>query len=688
MEYYLYVFGSIVLIAALVILPVDLARADLATPEEMEYMALVISRYQQMLIPGTLSHNASFYKEVVSEQLDDGSWPDIDYEDQKPGSWRPAIHLSRIRELAIAYSVPGQDFYKDDSLFDSILHGLDFWLTHRFQANNWWWNEIGVPQQMRDIYLMIASDLEEPRRELVIEVVGQHKMHGKGANLIWSASLAFIHACMTGDKDRLNTAAQSIWDEIEVGSSEGIQTDWSYHQHGPRLQMFHYGRGFVQNIVEVAWLLQDTPWAIPDEKKEIMSNLLLNGMQWMSRGDYTVPGTVDRMNSRMSGLHSADMSAVLSQWLEIHPERYAALTEYKERLETGKPLLLGFRHYPRSDFSVYHRPGYSFFLKTVSSRTLLTENINNENIPGVTYLNCGEHFLLRDGSEINNLQPLWQWDRLPGMTMSTGLDVQHRSDFTGGLGNDVSGFTVFDHHRKNEDDTATLHIRKFTACHKDLIVHLMAPVAQTNVIHPITTGLEQVRLSGAVRVAAANDAPLELPNGYHDIQSVRWLYHNAVGYLVFPPVNVTIKAEESTGTWHSINRNYGENTRITAPMFTAVIMHETPQPQGYAIVPDISEEDLETLSQNLPWDILQNNENIQAIQFDDGTCMVAFYSPGEITVPSSIKLAVDQPCLVLWDGVSLLVCDPTHSGTQVKLDWNDESREIALPADGSSVVWK
>lgn len=687
MEHYLCVIGCIVLVVTLLFPPVVLAQAEPLTPVGIDYMLLVKSRYQVMLTPKTLPHDASFYMEIISEQLDDGSWPDIDYEDQQPGSWRPAIHLTRIRELAIAYSVPDHEFCKDDTLFKSIQRGLDFWVTHRFQARNWWWNEIGVPQHMRDIFLLMESDLEKPLRDHVIEVIGQHNMRGEGANLIWSASLALIHACMTEDKDRLNTAAQAIWDEIEVGASEGIQADWSYHQHGPRLQMFHYGRGFVQNIIQMAWLLQDTPWAIPDEKKEIMSNLLLNGMQWMSRGAYTVPGTVDRMASRTSGLRSADMSVVLSQWCDIHSERQVELTEYMERLKTGEPPLVGFRHYPRSDFSVYHRPGYSFFLRTVSSRTLLTENINNENIPGVAYLNCGEHFLLRDGSEINNLQPLWQWDRLPGMTMTAGLEVQHRSAFTGGLGNEVSGFTVFDHQRKNEDDTASLHMRKFTACHNDLIIHLMAPVAHANLKHPVTTGLEQVRLSGPARVAVANDAPQDLPNGDHSLNLVRWVYHNAIGYYLFPPANIGIKAEETTGSWHSINRNYDEDDWVTAPMFSAMIMHETPQPQGYAILPDISEEDLEALTHNVPWDILQNNESIQAIHFDDGTCMIAFYDPGEIQITSSFNLAVDQPCLVLWDGISLSVCDPTQSGIQVILEWNDASREISLPADGSSVVW-
>src|SRR5690606_12272392 len=130
---------------------------------------------------------------------------------------------------------------------------------------------------------------------------------------------------------------------------------WSYHQHGARLQIFHYGRGYMENLAELAWLMRGSPWAMPEDKQDILTNLFLEGAQWMSRGAYSVPGTVDRMVSRPEGLQAANISTSLRLWQEVVPEHAEDLAIYRDALREGRPAVTGFRHYPRSDFTAYHQ---------------------------------------------------------------------------------------------------------------------------------------------------------------------------------------------------------------------------------------------------------------------------------------------------------------------------------------------
>jgi len=64
---------------------------------------------------------------------------------------------------------------------------------------------------------------------------------------------------------------------------------------------------------------------------------------------------------------------------------------------------------------VWHSPEASYFIKTLSTRTLPMESINNENQLGVQ-LNSGDTYLIRNGTEYFDLMPVWDWQHVPGVT--------------------------------------------------------------------------------------------------------------------------------------------------------------------------------------------------------------------------------------------------------------------------------
>jgi|ADGO01.1.fsa_nt_gi Polysaccharide lyase family 8, super-sandwich domain. len=90
-----------------------------------------------------------------------------------------------------------------------------------------------------------------------------------------------------------------------------------------------------------------------------------------------------------------------------------------------------------------------FFLKTISSRTLPTESINNENLKG-RLLHSGDAYLVRDGKEYYDLMPVWDWNLLPGVTVFPGAAAAARLPWVGGVSNGMSGAAVMDYQLTDE----------------------------------------------------------------------------------------------------------------------------------------------------------------------------------------------------------------------------------------------
>jgi chondroitin AC lyase len=76
---------------------------------------------------------------------------------------------------------------------------LQYWLEKRPQNSNWWHNQIGVPQLMRDIIILMRDSMTNHQLTQSLEVLGQYKLQqsGAGANLIWSADLGLHYGILT-----------------------------------------------------------------------------------------------------------------------------------------------------------------------------------------------------------------------------------------------------------------------------------------------------------------------------------------------------------------------------------------------------------------------------------------------------------------------------------------------------------
>ncbi len=260
----------------------------------------IILRHQRFVLStNSLKPTSSILKTF------DGStqrWTDLDYNDLNVNDWQPISHLNRINTLAVAWANPLSPNYHKASLLKIINAALANWYANKYQSKNWWYNEIGVPQTLLTAMVLLKDQWNDEQFKNALGILAQYRINGTGANLAWSAGIGLFYGLFTKNEELISKTTGLLQNEIKVSTAEGIQPDYSFHQHGKRLQIAHYGEPFFIDNIRYAWELSNTKWAYPEEKTAIIVDALLNGVQWSARGIHNPPSTIDRSVSRESYL--------------------------------------------------------------------------------------------------------------------------------------------------------------------------------------------------------------------------------------------------------------------------------------------------------------------------------------------------------------------------------------------------
>jgi chondroitin AC lyase len=309
-------------------------------------------------------------------------------------------------------------------------------------------------------------------------------------------------------------------------------------------------------------------------------------------------------------------------------------------------------------------------------------------------MNSGDAYIIRDGQEYFNLMPVWDWDKLPGITSFDGAEKVVRHPFTGGVTDSVSGLSVMDYELKDSAGR-WLRAKKYWACHDGMVVCLVGDLRIEGAGGAFTV-LDQCRWRGDImvdgRMAGAGD---------DKFSSARWIWHSGVGYIFIKPQALEIHAGEVTGNWRGINLSLADSA-VTERIFMPVIKHpagEGPFSSGYVLTACPRAEEVRDLVKKPSWKILRNDSSCQAVQFRDGVIMCAFWREGvlDLAARSSVLLGyrraagsvrnitVDAPCLILLSGDRLYISNPAHLAAPVTVSIDGKSHRIRLPGDGTTV---
>ena len=618
-----------------------------------------------------LAARAEGYAKALRE---DGSWDDVDYGSEARSRWETVNHLARVRDMTIAYRAPGSPVEGKRALEAAILKGLDLWLTKDFRNPNWWWNQIGVQLALGPTLLMLDDGVPPEQRNQGIEIMKRAKWQNwTGQNLVWGVTLQIIRGCIERKPEVIQAAYSRMYEEIHVVApgKEGIQVDFSFHQHGPQLYSGGYGRGFAVMGAEFIHYARETCFAAPDEVVGVMKAYLLDGQQWMMRGitfDYSVMG---REITRAGRDGEAMLDAAV-RLAELGGPRSDELEAFAARMRSADAEcpLVGNRHFWRSDYTSHRRSGYFVSVRTASKRNRRSEVCNNEGRKS-HHLADGAMLVYVDGAEYRDIFPVWDWQRIPGTTCEQmewaekgGVGGMGETSFVGGVSDGAYGLAAMDFARE------ALKARKAWFCFDEAIVCLGAGIACTSP-NPVLTSVNQCYLRGDVRVSGEAQA---LAPGARTPAAPAWVHHDSVGYIFPDQGAIHLANQTQTGRWSDIGT--GSDEEVAQDVFSLWLDHGG-QPAGaaylYFVYPGISLEEFRQHTGASEFEVLSNTEQIQAVRHKaSGLTQMAFWEAGALDCGEGHFIRVDQPCLLLWraseQGIQVALSNPLNEPLTVNVE--------------------
>lgn len=625
-------------------------------------------------------------QELLSKMLENGSWENIDYTSKERGSWPPREHISNLLVIAKAYNSKGNRLYDKKKVSEKIHLGLNFWLENDFQCPNWWYPEIGVPMVLAPVMLLMEPELSAEQLEKGIAILNRSSIGMTGQNKVWQSGNVLLRSLLLKDAETIAKAAEAIREELVVSTGEGVQHDWSYHQHGPQLQFGNYGLAYVGDMIKWITILRNTPFSFDESKMSILRNYLLEGQQWVTWKNHLDISACGRQLFPEAQAGKAESLALYFVKMESLDPEFA--DAYKSAGDFTN--LTGNRHFWRSDIQVQRTPEYYFSVKMCSERVIGAESCNAENIQGY-YMGDGASFLYRTNEEYLDIFPFWDWKKIPGTTthqdndtlpVLTARGYRIPSHFVGGVSDGANGVAVMDYNRNG------LLAQKSWFMFNDMIVCLGAGITSSGGI-PVTTSVNQSFLKGEVTVG--------LPEGEkpaatsENLLNPSWILHDQTGYLFPSGGNLKLETGEVEGSWHWVTSRYPDN-RMKARLFRLWFEHGASpagQSYAYALLPGATAERLKQYETAVPFRFVNRKDRQEVIMGDGNLAGIVFYKPGKSELWQGIS--ADQPCMVMVrkqdNGIELSVSDPTQmlENLTITLDgsWTGEGTAVT----GSQTKW-
>jgi chondroitin AC lyase len=602
----------------------------------------------------------------LNNMKEDGSWADIDYLSKERGAWSPRSHLSKLLEIARAYQTKDNKVYQNQHVSKKIHLSLNYWLDNDFQCPNWWYPVIGVPMVLNPIMILMEAELSKEQLKKALVILNRCEIGKTGQNKVWQSGNVLLTSLLTRNIEMVEKASESIKEELVVSQNEGIQPDWSYHQHGPQLQFGNYGLSYVGDMIKWITILRNTNYAFDESKVSILRNYLLEGQQWVIwKEQMNISSCGRQLFVDSQVLKAKKLSASIKAMEVLDPDNLDQYVKANDYL-----TLSGNKHFWRSDYQIQRNADYYFSVKMCSERVIGAESCNSENIQGY-YMGDGAAFLYQSGEEFTNIFPFWDWKKIPGTTIHQDDDplpiltcsgYRIESDFVGGVSDEKDGITTMKYIRNG------LTANKSWFMIDDKIVCLGSGVSSSEGF-PVTTSIDQSYLKGEVLINLKNQ--VKSSGEKEELEDPAWVLHNNTGYLFPKGGNLVLEAKNVEGSWNRVAKRYPED-RINADIFKLWFVHGTNPKAGsyeYVIVPNATKVQLKELEVDNPFRII-NKEHLQAVETVDGSkAGISFYSAGKADIMGGVE--VSQACLILMErknnDLQLSVSDPTQKLSEIQI---------------------
>ena len=652
-----------------------------AAPSDFE---VIKKRVTETLMRG--SAEDTLIEKLVSTFRPDSTWPGIDYQDLSNEGFQHSRHSANMVLLARAYKTKASAYYKSKKVKATIQAALGFWVRHDFICQNWWHNQIGTPDNLVTLMLLVGNELPKELVDGAQPIIGRAHLTASGArpsgDRIKIAGILAKNLLFLGDQKQFDEVVKVIEGEIKFSTGQrGLQHDYSFHHREDRVNnTLSYGLGYADAFAEWAAYVAGTQYAFSKEKISQLVDYYLDGVcKQMVYGKFHDPGTKNRDISRREG-EGAMGTSTLERLIKASDYRKAELEEIvRIRRGEAQPTLSFGKFFWQTEHYVHQRPGYF-----TSVRMHSTRNHNMEvpyNSEGLLNHHRGDgtnHLSVR-GDEYLNIAPVFDWQKIPGTTilqkpelpLPGEIQKEGLTDFVGAVTDGRYGAVAYDF--KSPHDP--LAAQKAWFFFDEEYVCLGTGISARSPL-PVATTVNQCLLQGEVVVKAGNRKSTVAP-GEHKWDDVSWIYHDGVGYLFPEPAEVNLSNQAQTGSWFKINQQTtSPKEEVSREVFKLWISHGTRVTNGayqYVVVPSTTLQKLEAAPANRNIEILSNSSEVQAVKHHGlNICQALFFSSGEIKVADGLKVGIDSPGLVMvkTDGNTikeLSVADPSRKLRRIHL---------------------
>lgn len=627
----------------------------------------------------------------LSSMQADGSFDDINYQSQDVVYWEPRYHLERLTAMAYAYTKEESLLKGDESLFNKIVLGLQYWYDLNLVSPNSWFEIIAVPQRYGTLFIALREylyDLPQDLRDNIIERWwnrgGDPDDQAGGINKSDVALQRLYYGLVTDAAPIVDEAVYNIRITIHhVKNKEGFQYDNSYFTHGNQLYIGGYGENHLLLLTKIAVCLKGTKYAFTNEEITVLSEFVRNTFIPCIRGGSLQWNSYGRGIARKDDLSKKERLCPIMQRMAVIDETYgdqylSSLMRIKGEKEAEfqvKPLS---NWYWLADFYLHVRPGFTFSVRANSVNTIKPEHGNGENLLGY-YLGEGSTCLTMDGSEYYNIMPLWDWAKIPGTTVSqldyipsydpwgaNGLGV---SRFCGGVTDSVSGIATFFY--EDTIDGEPQSAKKSWFMFDDAVACIGNSLSS---LRDMTTTIEQNWGGQNVKLLKENgQEEKEYRDEFKDLvinDSSLTVLHNGVGYYFPDSAQLKISNCCQNGSWHIINSALPD-TVVTGKVFTLSLnTRKDSQNKNYAYVIYPQLDDMKTVQYNV--DIIANTDSVQVVYHKSSDKYgIVFFSPCTFS-SDSFSITASDPCVILYSvrENSIYIADPEKKEKTILITLN------------------
>jgi chondroitin AC lyase len=669
---------------------------------------------------------------------EDGTWPGIDYKDVSRTGFEHRLHLSHLLTLARAYQQNSSGFFQNKQVKRTIERALQHWVDNDYQCDNWWYNQIGVPNGLVSLLLLVGEELDPSLVMKTQPIIGRAHIDAPGArpggDRIKIAGIEAKNLLFLGEGEKFAAIIKVIEAEIKfsewVGATygygfrnipsgfanrqmggRGIMHDYSFHHRTDGVNnTLSYGLGYAAAFAEWAVYTAGTRFAFSDEKLEALIDYFLDGIcKTAVFGKYPDPGVKNRSISRPGALrpYGADLAEKLLLTSDYRKAELAEIIAIRD--EGAKPSLSHATWFWHTEHFSLQRPDWFASVRMYSTRTHNMEQPYNSEGLLNHHRGDGANHLSRTGDEYLDLWPVYDYQKIPGATIMQKAELPGPeeiqklglTDFVGAATDGTYGTVGFDFRSAHDPLVA----RKAWFFFNEEYVCLGAGISCRNRGMPVVTTLNQCHLRGEVWLGTAGQTKVLL-EGEKAYEKADWIFHDQVAYVFPEPTTVKVKNSPASGSWWRINQQSDSpQDELSLDVFKLWLDHgKRPSDASYAyiVVPATSMDQLEQITAQQNISILANTPEVQAVRHDFLQMYQAvFYQAGEIRLNDELMLQCHTPGIVILailpsGEIKLTVSDPNrelgamHLSLSVRIEnsgenfwvfWNEQRQESKLSID-------